>query len=52
MNAKPIRVETRFGPETRFEVQPVPVASFRSVLENRFERLKTRLLEQQLDEVW
>lgn len=52
MSAKPLRVQTRFGPETQFEVQPVAVASFRTVLENRFERLKTRLLEQQLDEVW
>jgi hypothetical protein len=52
MSAKPLKVQTRFGPETQFEVQPLTAASFRTVLENRFERLKARLLERELDEVW
>lgn len=38
------RVPTRFGPETRFEVKPVPPAPFRAVEETELERLKNRLL--------
>jgi hypothetical protein len=37
-------VPTRFAPETRFEVRPVPPAPFRAVEENELERLKNRLL--------
>jgi len=39
-----------FGPDTRFEVNPVPPAPFRAVMENEFERLNTRLLREQLVE--
>jgi len=38
------RVPTRFGPETRFEVKPVPPAPFRALEETELERLKNRLL--------
>lgn len=38
------RVPTRFGPETRFEVKPVPPATFRATEETELERLKNRLL--------
>jgi hypothetical protein len=38
------RVPTRFGPETRFEVKPVPPAPFRAIQETELERLKNRLL--------
>jgi hypothetical protein len=42
------RVPTEFGPEARFEVNPVPPAPFRAVLENEFERLNDRLLRERL----
>jgi hypothetical protein len=45
------RVPTRFGPETRFELKPVPAAPFRAVQENRFERLKNVLLDERLEEL-
>jgi hypothetical protein len=48
MNRKEIRVPARFGPETRFEVRPVPPAPFRATQETEFERLKGRLLARQL----
>ena len=48
MNTK--RVPTEFGPETRFELNPVPPAPFRAVLENEFERLNNRLLRERLAE--
>lgn len=44
MNANYGRVPTRFGPDTRFEVRPVPPAPFRATLEDTLERLKGRLL--------
>src|SRR5260370_37069089 len=50
MKATYRRVPTRFGPETRFEVKPVPAAPFRAVQENRFERLKNVLLDERLEE--
>jgi len=50
MKRNEIRVPTRFGPETRFEVRPVPPAPFRAVLETEFERLKNRLLVRHLAE--
>lgn len=50
MNKNQIRVPARFGPETRFEVQPVPPAPFRATQENEFERLKNRLLTRELAE--
>ena len=42
------RVPTEFGPETRFELNPVPPAPFRAVLDNEFERLNNRLLRERL----
>jgi hypothetical protein len=48
MNKYKTQVPTRFAPETRFEVRANPPAPFRAVRENEFERLKNRLLAQQL----
>jgi len=42
------KVKTRFGPETRFDLRPAPVAPFRATEETELERLKTRLLLEQL----
>lgn len=49
MNTYTTRVPAEFGPETRFELRPAPVAPFRATRETDFERLKTRLLDEQLD---
>jgi len=51
MNANYRRVPTRFGPETRFELKPVPAAPFRAVQETKFERLKNELLDERLEEL-
>ena len=48
MNANYRRVPTRFGPETRFDVKPVPRALFRAAQEDRFEQLRNRLLAERL----
>ena len=50
MNATNRKVPTRFGPETRFEVKPAPPAPFRALQETELERLKDRLLREQLDD--
>src|ERR1043165_5030306 len=52
MNTKRERLPTNFGPETRFEVRPMPPAPFRALQENLFERLKNRLLGERLEKVW
>jgi hypothetical protein len=52
MNAVYRRVPTEFGPETRFEVRPLPPAPFRAVQESGFERLKSRLVRERLAEIW
>jgi hypothetical protein len=52
MNAKYKRLETKFEPETRFELTPVSVAPFRAVFEDKFDRLKDRMLAESLDTVW
>lgn len=52
MNANDRRVPTEFGPETRFDVEPVPAAPFRAVAENRFEELKAGLLAERLAAAW
>lgn len=44
----PLKVPTRFAPEARFELRPAPPAPFRATQENEFERLKNRLLSQEL----
>jgi hypothetical protein len=48
MNRNETRVPARFGPETRFEVWPVPPGPFRAVQETEFDRLKSRLLTEHL----
>jgi hypothetical protein len=48
MNAKYRRVPTRFGPETGFEVKPVPPAPLRARQEAELERVKARLLAERL----
>jgi hypothetical protein len=49
MNTDKNRVQTRFAPETRFEVRPAPPAPFRAVQDTEFEKLKERLLVSQLE---
>jgi hypothetical protein len=49
MNANYRRVPTQFGPETGFEVKPVPPAPFRAWQEAELERLKTRLLSERIE---
>ena len=49
MNANYRRVPTQFGPETGFEVKPIPPAPFRARQEAELERLKTRLLAERLE---
>ena len=39
---------TRFGPETCFEVAPVPAVPFRGTQETELDRLKARLLQEWL----
>jgi hypothetical protein len=51
MNKNYRRVPTKFGPETRFEVKPVPPAPFRAMQETELEHLKNRLLGGILNEV-
>jgi hypothetical protein len=48
MNRNRTLVPTEFGPETRFEVRANPPAPFRATQETEFERLKNKLLAQQL----
>jgi hypothetical protein len=48
MNRNKTQVPTKFAPETRFEVRANPPAPFRAVQENEFERLKNKLLAEQL----
>lgn len=49
MNTTKNKVAARFAPETRFELRPVAAVPFRANLETEFERLKARLLAEQLD---
>jgi len=48
MNKCTTRVPAEFGPETRFELRPAPPAPFRATRESEFERLKYKLLAEQL----
>ena len=50
MKAEYRRVPTRFGPETRFELRPAPLAPFRATEPTELERLKNRLLLERLEE--
>src|ERR1035441_7002039 len=52
MNANYRRVPTQFGPETGFEVRPVPPAPFRARQEAELEQLKARLLSERLETSW
>jgi len=52
MNTKYRRVPTEFGPETRFEVKPIPTGPFRARQEAELERLKVKLLVKRLDGCW
>jgi|ERR1017187_4436060 hypothetical protein len=45
------KVVTRFEPETRFEVAPVPAVPFRGAQETELDRLKARLLQQMLQQM-
>lgn len=49
MNTNKNKLATRFAPETRFELRPLTPTPFRANLENEFERLKARLLAEQLE---
>ena len=48
MNKYNTQVPTEFAPDTRFEVRANPPAPFSAVQENEFERLKNKLLAEQL----
>ena len=48
MNRRYRKLRTRFEPEARFEVSPVPPAPFRGTGETELERLKNRLLHELL----
>ena len=48
MNKNKTQVPTRFAPETRFELRPAPAVPFRAAQESEFERLKNKLLAEQL----
>ena len=48
MNNKATRLPAEFRPETRFELRPAAAAPFRVTQETEFERLKSRLLAEQL----
>jgi hypothetical protein len=52
MNTKRQTLAASFEPETRFEVRPAPPAPFRALQENLFERLKSRLVTEQLEGAW
>ena len=43
------KVPTRCAPETRFKLRPAPLAPFRATQEPEFNRLKSRLLQEQLE---
>lgn len=51
MNTNHRRVPTRFAPETRFEVTPVPAEPTALIDEAQFERLKERLLFERFQEL-
>jgi hypothetical protein len=50
MNTNKIRIPAEFAAETRFELRPKPTIPFRAFQEKAFERLKNRLLAQELTE--
>lgn len=50
MNRNIKNVPAAFGPDTRFEIKPLPAAPFRAVQETKFEQLKSELLRDALTE--
>jgi hypothetical protein len=48
MNKTTTRIPAEFRPETRFELRPNAATPFRIAQETEFERLKSRLLAEQL----
>ncbi len=50
MSANKVKVRARFGPETRFDVQPAPLAPFRAMQQDRFEGLRSELVAEKLRE--
>lgn len=50
MKTKRTTLLTRFEPETRFDVAPVPVAPFRGTRETELEQFKARLLRAALND--
>jgi hypothetical protein len=50
MNKNKTQVPTKFAPESRFELRPAPSVPFRAVQETEFDRLKNKLLAEQLVE--
>jgi hypothetical protein len=50
MNTNKIRIPAEFAAVTRFELRPKPTIPFRAFQEKAFERLKNRLLAQELTE--
>lgn len=45
-------LRTEFGPEARFEVNPLPAAPFRAGYVDELEQLKNRLLADRLGAAW
>jgi hypothetical protein len=52
MNANYQRVPTKFAPEVRFGVTPVPPAPFGARQDTELESLKNRLLQGRLEGIW
>ena len=52
MNTKHRRIPAEFGPETRFDIKPVPPAPFRAMQENEFEQLKSALVRRRIEALW
>jgi hypothetical protein len=50
MNKNKTQVPTKFAPESRFELRPAPSVPFRAIQETEFDRLKNKLLAEQLVE--
>ncbi len=52
MSAKCRKLPATFGPDTRFNLTPIPAAPYRALQESRFENLKADLLSARLEQVW
>ena|SRR6478672_3969869 len=51
MKANSHQVPTVFAPDTKFELEPIPVGPLKAALEARFDRLRAQLLLERLQEV-